>query len=165
MTTDSSEIQYKAQAAEKNLDRIIEWVSRCDNKFSIILGIDTGMLGVLAVFTIPLSDWSLCIVIATIITILTLGTSLAFIIMGIYPRTKGPSKTLLYFDSISKYSLIEYKQRFTEITIDKYLNDLLEQCHRNSEIVSKKFKRLKVAFLFLIIGVLPWAIAIYLFNH
>lgn len=164
MTTDSIEIQYRAQAAEKNLDRIIEWISRCDNKFSIILGIDTGMLGVMAAFAMPLSDWSLFIVITTIITILTLGISLAFIITGIYPRTKGPSKSLLYFGSISKYNLVEYKQQFIEIAIDQYLNDLLEQCHRNSEIVSRKFKRLKLAFLFLIISVLPWTIAIYLFN-
>ncbi|KPK21461.1 MAG: hypothetical protein AMJ70_07030 [Dehalococcoidia bacterium SG8_51_3] len=164
MTTNSSDIKYRAQVAEKNLDRIIEWVSRCDYKSSIILGIDTGMLGAMAAFAMPFPDLSLFIIITAFITLLTLGTSLAFIITGIYPRTKDPGKSLLYFEAISNCSLDEYKQRFIEIATDEYVSDLLEQCHRNSEILSQKFHRLKLAFLFLIISVLPWSMSIYLFS-
>lgn len=36
------------EAAEKRLDWLLDCVSRSDTKFSIILGVDTGMLGFLA---------------------------------------------------------------------------------------------------------------------
>ena len=164
MSTNAISIQEHIQATEKNLERLLDWVSRLDSKFPIILGIDTAMLGVLATFAPPLCLWSQLMTYFTILSVIFLGSTLLFVYLGSYPQTKGPKKSLLYFGSIAKSSFSEYRQIFLNQNPENYLNDLLEQCHRNSEIIDLKFKRLKWAYRTLSIGVLPWAITVYLFN-
>jgi len=164
MANSAMSIQERLQVAEKNLERLLEWVSRVDNKSLIVLGVVTGMLGVLATFAPPLHLWTSVMTILAIFSVTVLAASLLFICLGSYPQTKGPSKSLLYFGSIAKNSFKKYQEAFLKQSAEEHLNDLLEQCHRNSEILDRKFWSLKWAYRMLFIGVLPWAITIYLFK-
>ena len=156
--------QEKLDFAEKNLECLLEWVSRFDFKSSVVLSIDTGMLGVLASFAPPLRLWTLVMIIFGILSLIALGLSFLFIYFGNYPQTKGPSKSLLYFGSIAKNSGLEYQQAFLRRNVEEHLNDILEQSHRNSEILEKKFMCLKWAYRILIASLFPWAITIFLFR-
>lgn len=158
------DIKTKIEISEKNLQRLLEWVSRFDNKSVIILGVDTGMLGVLATFAPPLKSLSSASIIFALISILFLALSLLFIYLGSYPRTTGPKKSLLFWVCISKCSFSEYRESFLNQSDEEYLNDLLEQCHRNSEIIDDKFTNLKRAYRMLFVALSPWIITIYLFR-
>lgn len=158
------EKKEQIQCAEKNLERLLEWVGKFDTKSSIILGIDTGMLAVLISFMPQLAMWGLSLAISTILTVATFSLSLFFIFLSSYPRTKAPSRSLIFFGTISEFSFNDYKKIFCERNNKDYLNDLLEQCHRNAEIISTKFKNLKLAYCMLLIGIIPWAITIFLFK-
>lgn len=155
----------KIQVAEKNLDRLLEWINRFDNKSTIILGIDTGMLGYLGSSAPSVQTWTISIILLVILAVGALLLSLLYVYFGIYPRTKGPQDSLIYFGSIVKKSVDEYKQAFSGQNDDGYLTDLLEQCHRNSEILDQKFDCLKKAYRLLLISVLPWALALYFFKY
>jgi len=41
-----------------------------------------------------------------------------------------------------------------------YVKDVLGQAWRNSEILVQKFNHLKVAFIFMAVAVLPWAVSL-----
>ena len=139
-------IVEKLPVAEKNLERLLEWVNRVDNKSLIVLGIVTGMLGVLATFAPPINLWNWFMAIFAIVSVIVLVTSLLCICLCSYPQTKGSSNSLLYFGSVAKYNAEQYREAFLKQSAEEYLNDLLEQCRRNSEILDRKFKSLKWAY-------------------
>lgn len=157
-------VNEQLRLAEKNLEYLLEWVGRFDNKSSVILGIDTGMLGVLATFAPAKNLWDSLMIAFAILSTLFLSISLLFIYLGNYPRLKGPSNSLFFFGSICSKDFKKYQQEFTKRSYEEQLKDILEQCHRNSEILNQKFCYLKWAYRMLFVGVILWAITIYLFR-
>ena len=157
-------IQEKLDLAEKNLEWLLEWIGRFDNKTSVILALNTGMLGVLASFAPPLHIWTPVVYVTTIISLLSLGLSFLFVYLGMFPQTSGPRSSLLYFGSIAKIPILKYQQDFAKQSVEEHLNDVLEQSHRNSEILNGKFKFLKLAYCTLLISLIPWASTLYFFR-
>ena len=98
------------------------------------------------------------------LALLFLFISLLFLCVGSYPRMKAPSRSLLYFGTVGKMTLDEYRGRFLAQDPREYLEDLLQQCHRNCQIVRVKFWSLQYAYGWLVAAVVPWAFAIYLFK-
>lgn len=164
MKSQEMSIQERLDFAEKNLECLLEWISRFDNKSSVILGLNSGMLGVLVSFAPPRDFWSPIMIISSIISLITLGSSFIFIYFANYPRTKGPKKSLLYFGSIAEKSFLEYQQAFLKRSAEEHLNDVLEQSHRNSEILAKKFMCLKWAYRMLLVSLIPWSITLFFFR-
>lgn len=150
--------------AEKNLDHLLEWVGRFDSKSSVVLGIDTGMLGVLATFAPAKNMWNPLMIEFALLSTTLLSISLLFVYLGNYPRLKGSSESLFYFGSICKKRFNQYEREFSKRSTKEHLKDMLKQCHRNSEILSQKFRCLKWSYLLLISSVIPWAITIYFFR-
>lgn len=157
-------VQEKLVLAEKNLEILVAWVGRLDNKTPIVLGINSGMLGMLVTFAPPLKNWTPGLFLLTLLSVLGIGVSFVFFYFSSYPRTKGPEESLFYFGSIAKKSNIEYQQAFLKRNAEEQLIDILEQCHRNSEIITNKFWCLKGAYISLILSICFSAITIYFFR-
>jgi hypothetical protein len=150
--------------AEKNLDRLLQWISRVDSKVSVLLGMHTGMLGIVASLAPEPHEWKWFMLLSFVATAVLLGTGFVLISFASYPRTTGPSKSLLFFGSIAGNSFNEFNQCWSSRTTQQHLGDLLEQCHRNSEIIDRKFKYLKNAYRTMMLAMLPWAITLLLFR-
>lgn len=163
MSEDGSYTQEQLEAAERTLDRLLEWVGRSDTKFSIVLGVDTGMLGFLAT-SFPAGPVPVSAIVLAGVSVALLLASLFFVYRGTYPRTKGPQDSLIYFRSIAGKDLNDFKKRFRACGADDHLDDVLEQVHRNSEILDIKFVELRRAYRCLLASVLPWAITLYLLG-
>ena len=157
-------IDEQLELAEKNLEFLLDWVGRHDNKSSIIFGLGTGMLGVIATFAPDKTSWYFQMALCAGVSIFLLLLTLLLVYLGNFPRLKGPSDSLFYFGSICKKCTDQYRVAVSKRTKEESLIDILEQCHRNSEILNIKFKYLKRAFLSLLISVIPWVITIYLFR-
>src|SRR5437667_7577979 len=93
---------------EKNLARQLDWIGRHDTKASVVLGLATGMLGVLASMGSKPSTWTPIVVVLTSVSIVLLGSSFVFIHLGNYPRTRGP-RSLIFFGKIAVLPLDEYR--------------------------------------------------------
>jgi hypothetical protein len=150
-------------AAEKNLERLLEWVTRCDNKTVIILGIVTALSGVFVTLIASTQIWTYCKQAATVLTTLFLLLEFACIFNANIPRTRGPTgpRSLLFFETIAETGVDEYRKAFTSQTQDEYLADLTRQCHRNAQIVSMKFQSLTWAYRLLIPVLFFWAMSLY----
>jgi len=148
---------------EKNLARQLDWIGRHDTKASVVLGLATGMLGVLASMGPKPSTWTPVVVILTCLSILLLGASFVFVHLGNYPKTKGP-QSLIFFGTIASRSFDEYRKAAYLRSQEEYLQDLLMQSHVVACIVAKKFWALQWAYRMLFLALLPWAVCIYLFK-
>jgi hypothetical protein len=153
----------RIRIAELNLNRLLDWIGRIDAKSSVVLGIDTAMLGTL-VGVAPKASLTIQIMIGAIVGALFPIASLCCVYFVNYPQTKGPSSSLNFFGGISKRTFREYSQEFMKVSALEHLSDVLEQCHRNAEIVSKKFVALKWAYRTMLIGVVPWIVCLYYFR-
>jgi hypothetical protein len=164
MASRTMSLEKQLQLAEKNLDNLLEWVSRYDNKSYVILGINMGMLGVMATLAPPPNLLDSLMIAFTLLSIILLAVSQLFVYLGNYPRLKGPSNSLFYFGAVCNLKLDQYQQEFRKRSVEEHLKDMLGQCHRNSEILNQKFTYLRWAYRTLFVAVIPWVITIYLFR-
>jgi hypothetical protein len=155
--------QEQLEVAERRLDRNLDWVGRSDTKFSLVLGVDAGMLGFLATSVSHGAVPIMTLVVATLATAL-LVASLIFVYRGTYPRTKGPGGSLVYFGSVAGEELDDFKARFLACDVRGHLDDVLGQVHRNAEILDRKFAELQRAYWCLLAAIIPWAITLHLFG-
>jgi len=80
MTTELT-IQEKLDLAEKNLEILLEWGGRFDNKSHIVLGIDNGVLGVLVTFAPPLKYWTLGLFLLTLLSVVGVARAREFFLL------------------------------------------------------------------------------------
>lgn len=146
---------------EKTLGRLLEWVRAADAKIPPVLAIATSMLGVLAALSPSASRWSVLAAILCVLAAVPLVVCLVALLLASFPRTTGPSGSLLYFEGIKSRASGAYLKQVKDTTEDGLESDLAEQCHRNSEIASIKYRFLKVAMASLLVGILPWLSSVF----
>jgi len=173
--TEVANIERQLDLAEKVLDHQLHWIDRFDVKSGVVLPVDTALIGALAYIAAgPLTKHhafphDLPLMITVALSALLLVASFLCLFLGNYPQTKGPEpqtkgpkRSLLYFKSIAGRTSKEYEREFMNQTETEYLQDVLQQCHRNAEIVNLKFRYLKWAYGMLFFALPLWVIAIYL---
>lgn len=155
-------LEVQVERAEKILDRLLEWIRAVDAKTPVVMAIDTAMLGALA--AIAPSPEKLCI---TTWLWIAFGSAALIVSLGLcakatFPQTKGPEGSLIFFGGIASRSADAFGQAMRELTKTRYLDDLLSQCHRNAEIAGNKFACVRKALFWLIAGIAPWLVALYI---
>jgi hypothetical protein len=149
------------EAAEKNLKKHLDWISRYDVRSSIIVGICVAMLGVIANVAPAVTKWTLLFEVLFSISGVLLLSCLVSIWISQFPRTRSPNASLLFFGTIAPMKSDEYLRRFRTMTQQEYLEDLLRQTHANAEILRRKFNALKSALVFLLFSIVPWATTVF----
>lgn len=152
-------VAEQTTVAEQNLSRTHDWNSKYNNRISVILTIDTGMLGVMAVLTKP-SYFTSALGFAVLVTVILLGASFLLIVAGEYPRNRSSSPSLIYYGSVARMSENQLRDKFNALTPDDYLKDLVEQYWINSRILKWKFIILKATLILTVIAVIPWAVSL-----
>jgi hypothetical protein len=147
-------------AAKDELTLVLSFFPRVDAKASVVLAVDTAMLGYLASrvpspSSIPL--WQLIFPLAAFVLI---AISFVCLYKGAFPNLAGGHDSLVYFQEIAKKTEAKFMQGFSSQSESEYSNELLGQAWRNSQILTAKFKYLKYAFVFLALAVTPWTIAL-----
>jgi hypothetical protein len=149
--------------AEKSLDRILGFFSRVESKGSVLLAINTTMLAVLGGNAPPIKYFTEWYMFVFVVPLLLICFSFWHLYKISFPNLEGGISSLIYFREITKRTESKYVDDFKNIKDDEYLNDLLSQGWRNSEILKEKFNHLKFAFILLAISILPWAISLSIF--
>lgn len=154
----------RIDAMESNLSRLIGWVGSHDSKASFVLGIATAMLGLLAHDSVQAKHATAYQLVLAALPALPLLGVFYHLFRGAFPRVvrdgteEAPS--LLFFGTIARFRIDEYRDRVSRLDKPAYLRDLSNQCMELARIVDVKFASLKRAFLFLFISLLPWAASI-----
>lgn len=148
--------------AESQLDRVLGFFPRADSKNSVVLAINTGMLGLLVA---NISDQMIhsYLVYFAIIPAALIGVSFYHLYRGAFPKLAGGKNSLIYFRSVGSLLEADYKEKFIAISEHEYIDDLLGQIWRNSEILKEKFNHLEYAFNFMALAIIPWLIVLGIF--
>lgn len=147
---------------EKILALLLEWVRAADTKFPPLAAMNTAMLGIFAALAPSVSKWTPELLASVSIAALILGISLISLALAMFPRTKGPQRSVIYFVGIRSRTSDSYHTTINELTDTKYLDDLIEQSHRNAEIAHVKFRYVRFAMISWFFSIVPWSLALYL---
>ena len=153
-------IEATSKEAERDLDRLLDWISRYDNRATLLFTLDTAMVGTLALrmnASVQNEYGALLLLTFTLLGISILGTAFT-----IFPRLKSPTESLLYFGSIAKMEKKNFRDLFKTKTTTEYLDDLLAQCHINAKILDFKFKVFRISLIFTMVAIIFWSLSLYL---
>ncbi len=147
---------------EKELTRLLSWISSVETRIRLVLPLSMAMLGVLAVLTPAYSSWAILPAIMSAFSVLFLMLSVACAALASFPRTLGPKGSIIYFGGIASMELEQYRDAVKKLTTEEYLEDLIKQCHRNAQIAERKFVWIQRALGCVFLATTPWAISVYL---
>lgn len=152
----------RIEDAKFGLQLVLGFFPRVDSRTSVVLGINTGMLALLA-GKLPNSskfDWTMLIAVAAA---LMLCRSYWCLFRASFPDLKGGVSSLIYFREIAKRPEEKFIQGFSAQNQEEYYEDMMGQVWRNSQILSKKFDALRSSYIWMLLAVIPWAIAVGIF--
>jgi hypothetical protein len=152
----------KVDYLEKELLRLLAWISASDTRVSFVLPLSTAMLGVLAVLAPCIDDWSVLSAISTSFSALFLVLSIGCLALATFPRTDGPKGSMIFFSGINDKELEQYRISVGALDEQGYIYDLINQCHINAQIAFKKYFWVKHSQQSLFISSAPWFISVYL---
>jgi len=155
-------MEQKAQLStgHDELALVLSFFSRVDAKASVVLAVDTGMIGYLSSHLPSLGSVCWWELIAPACTVAFLFCSYWFLYKGAFPRLKGGEGSLVYFREIAGKTETKFVDEFMSQPEEAYIKDVLGQAWRNSRILKEKFNDLRCAFIFMAIAVLPWTVSL-----
>lgn len=156
------ESQDVTEHAINLLDQWHSFFSRIDTKSSVILGIDTGMMGYLASKLPSPNAWDLWMIVA-LVPIVLIIVSMAQLYYCSFPQLNGGYDSLVFFKEIAKRTEARFISDFMAQSHEELMQDMLGQVWRNSEILTFKFACLRRAYIFCACAVIPWACAVAVF--
>jgi hypothetical protein len=147
-----------SKTASDQLNRILTFFPRVDNRASLLFTVNSALLGVLAAGFHPeqIQDWY--VLIPAGLTLGALVYSFGSLYLCAYPNTKGGNGSNVYFESIARKTESAFVDEFRKLDEEEWLRDLSAQIWRNSEILSLKYKYLKHSMRSTIISLLPWSV-------
>lgn len=140
--------------ALEQLDRIQGLHNRIENRSSVILATNLGMISII-ILNLDHQSISWFAAGAMIMNMLAIGLILALSLSHL-KNTVQPSD--LYFKDIAKQKPSKYISKIKKISHEELIDDALCQIWRNSEIISMKFFKMQLSFIFTCLAALPWLI-------
>jgi hypothetical protein len=151
---------------EANLGRQLSWIRAADSRLTLAFALNTGMLGVLAaVSPKQATAWAVAPAIFASFAAAFALASLICLTFASFPRVKGPRGSLVFFEGIAQHTAAQFKEAVTALSDESYIDDLVNQCHRNAEIASRKFSWVQRAFICLYLAVPAWGVAVFLLYN
>jgi hypothetical protein len=147
-------------ASHDELVLVLSFFPRVDAKASVVLAVDTGMVGYLSAHLPGLDSMRWWEFLAPACTIALLAWSFWYLYKGAFPQLKGGEGSLVYFREVAGRTETKFVDEFMAQQESAYIKDILGQAWRNSQILKEKFDDLKLAFILMAIAVLPWAISL-----
>jgi hypothetical protein len=142
--------------ASQQLDRILAFFPRVEGKATFLFAFNTALLAAIAL-NLQRGDLSYWFIIAPAgLAMITQAISIYFVYYTFFPNLEGGQDSLLYFREIAKNREARYIEKLGNVSASALRRDFAAQIWRNSEILTKKFNTLKIAFLLAAISILPW---------
>lgn len=152
--------QERLSFAQWILERNLHWVGAAEVKTGVIVALNTAMLGGLAAAFSAAGERTAWANFFSIASAACLLIALFCAAMSVLPRTDGPPTSFVFFGKIVKNSRADYVDSFKRASSAAFLDDCLEQIHRNAEIACDKFRWVRNAMMWSFVAVLPWVAAI-----
>jgi hypothetical protein len=150
------------ELAKWTLDRNLHWISAAEVKTAVIAAANTAMLAALATSfgAVEPSDRTGWPMLFSVLASLCLLAALICSGMSVLPRTDGPASSFVFFGRVAKHARPDYSDAFRNASTDAFLQDILDQTHRNAQIADTKFRWVRNAMWWSFLSILPWVLAL-----
>ena len=148
----------QVSSAQYQLDLILGFFPRVDTLLVALLGVNLAMLGVVFARAPSPAELSGAQALGALLFLGPAMASLFYLYRGSFPNLDGGFGSLIYFREIAKLDPGDYVRRYSEQTETQLSEGILHQAWRNACILNDKFRRLKVAFRWLLASVCPWTL-------
>lgn len=146
------------------LDRMHSSIVAIDAKVAVSVGLNTGMLGGLAAayaVSRPAgsgnASWA---ILAMALATIALVVSIFCAAMAAIPRTRGTSRSLVYFGAIAQQRGAEFVAALAAVETGDLLADLSTQIHRNAEIATTKNWWIRQGLVWSFLATIPWLVSL-----
>lgn len=154
--------EKRMETLESDLARNIAWIAAADAKTGFLLTLAAAMLGLQAAVAPAYGRWTQGGVLFGATSASLLLCSLACAAAAVFPRTKGPRRSLIFFGDVAALELEAFTARAMARSEDSYTSDLIEQCHVNAVIAAKKYAWVGRSAYLLFAAVMPWLLATFI---
>lgn len=141
-------------------ERQLAWIATADVKVGVIVSLHVAMLGGLGAAYSAANAKSAWVNGFAFVYALCALFALIYAALALWPRTRGPVKSLIFFARVAGVKCEDYVEAFNKTNDEDFLKDLLIQIHRNAEIACDKYSNVGNAMIFSFVGTLPWVTAI-----
>lgn len=162
-------VGMKNEELEKSLLRVHEWIKSVDQKISIALVLEAGILVILLKPTYSFlmriqPSQGLYITVLLVTALVLFGMAIIKAIVALAPRLRPPKDTssILYFGSIAELDLKSFSKKVKKLKSTEYSDDLIHQIHVSSAIARKKHTALADSLYLMVFSLIPWTIALLL---
>jgi len=152
----------KIDYLEKELSRLLGWIQVADSRMALVIPISTAMLGAIAALSPAVDLWTAKPAIACSFAVFFLVLSFIFSAFASFPRVEGPKGSVIFFGGIVAREIDQFRQSVNALDESSYQDDLINQCHINSQIAITKFTWVRRAMISLFLSFVPWAISVFL---
>lgn len=146
---------------EMSLARNLGWIGAADAKTAVIFGLGTAMIGLIAAAAPAYGKWTGTGVLFAGIAATLLIASLMSLSAAVFPRTKGPRLSIIFFGGIAGRSIDAYRDDLAHFDEEAYVEDLIQQTHLNASIAGTKYRWVKCSSILLYLSIVPWLAALY----
>ena len=146
------------EAAERQLDRTQEFFLRIDSKVSALFAITSAQVAIVALNITYVDLKAIWLAFTTAFFVLAIGWTIFNLYRCTYPNLGGGKSSLVYFSEISKLEEDDFSEKYSTLTEEELMVDILSQVWRNSTIVAAKYGYLKQATISAIISIIPWGV-------
>jgi hypothetical protein len=151
------------QFAKDHLNLVLSFFPRVDGSIAVLVGLEVAMLGYLAPHVPDSGAWLSTEWVGMLSLFAAVGSltfSFAMLFRAAFPRLDGGCGSLVYFREIANRPAAQFSEEYNAVRDAELLQDLIGQIWRNSEILTMKYDRLKIAFTWLAVGIPFWLIAL-----
>lgn len=149
--------------AKDHLNLVLSFFPRVDGSIAVLVGLEVAMLGYLAPRVPNSAAWLAAQwvgVLSLFAAVASLTFSFAMLFRAAFPRLDGGYGSLVYFREIAKRPAAQFSEEYNAVRAPELLQDLIGQIWRNSEILTMKYDRLKIAFIWLAVAIPFWLVAL-----
>ena len=157
----------KDEELEKSLARVHEWIRSVDQKISIALVLEAGVLVILMKPTYTFfmrlhPSPGVLVVVLLVATMVLFGAAMLKAVIALAPRLRPPksTKSVLYFGSIATMELKAFSRKVKRAKKDDYATDLIQQIHVSSVISQRKHQALADSLYLMLAALIPWLVAL-----
>lgn len=160
MSTEEDDGKDRLTTAWNQLTLVLSFFARIDTKLSVVLGLDLGMLTLLATKAPSLEKFTTFQTAASSICLFPIGLSLYHLYQGSFPHLSGGTTSMVYFRTIAGMKQSDFVSAYRRMTLADIADHVLQQAWRNSRILNNKFDSLSRAYSWFLLAVVPWLAAV-----
>lgn len=155
------------ETAATRLSLVLGFFPRVESRLALVLGINLSMLALLVSAAPPIAKWNAAAAIV-LVPSACITLSLYQVWQGLFPDVRGGvlaggKTSLVFFGTIAARTEAAFIADASSQTDEEHASDLLGQVWTNSKILSIKFARLKTSFLWMLVAIIPWMLALAVF--